>query len=93
MGVISYTPDSAIVQKNKNKFCDWIKSLGYNPDEVYQVILILNENGLDKKVEIRQYKTDEEGNKYLNEDGNGIAKKEPATEDIDKLPNFLKRLN
>ncbi|MGM0437515.1 MAG: hypothetical protein ACQEQD_04520 [Bacillota bacterium] len=81
------TTNDKIFHKNKNKICKWIESLGYDPNEVYELIIIC---GLEEtEVGIRRYKTDNEGRCYLT-DNDEIATKEPVFIEVEKIPDFLK---
>ncbi len=52
MASFSITPDSKIFAEYKEEICEWIKNLGYNPTNVYQTNVYINE-AEGKKVEIR----------------------------------------
>ena len=79
---VSLKPDCEIVKKNKGKVKEWLRKYGFDPGEVYQIIIFNNEN--EMKAEIRRYKTDEEGKKFLNKNKDDVARQEPVTIDVDK---------
>ena len=82
--MLTIRPRCEFVLEHEQEVKNWIKKLGYDLNKVFKINILE-----DNKAEIYRYKLNDDGQKYISEDG-GIAKYNTEVIDVQELPDFIK---